>query len=180
MIALVNSRYGSSADFPQLTPPHSSGLLFLLTVSFELKTSVGTQEVKLQCMKFIFSSVSVLCGRGFVKICPRLPAEVLRCKLPRYSFLLTDVFLQSPILLEHRKLWLISKVCEFSRFNSFTSRTSIPQNGAFHPDFSASAWSPGRDVSLGTCVIQVTFCFPASEELGLCMVVLCEAFCYAC
>lgn len=96
--------------------------------------------------------------RGFVKSCHMLPPKVLWYKFPRYSFLLTDFFLQSPILLEHTKLWLISRVCEFSRFNSFKSRISIPQNGAFHPDFSVSAWSPGRDVSFGTCV-QVTFVF---------------------
>lgn len=94
-----------------------------------------------------------------MKICHVLPPKVLWCKFPRYSFLLTDFFLQSPILLECRKLWLISRVCEFSRFNSFKARTSVLQNGAFHPDFSVSAWSPRRDVGFGTCVVQVTFVF---------------------
>lgn len=95
--------------------------------------------------------------RGFVKSCHMLPPRVLRCKFPRYSLLLTDLFLQSLILLEHGKLWLISRACEFSRVNSFKSRTCIPQNRAFHPDFSVNAWSPGRGVSFGTCVKHVIF-----------------------
>lgn len=125
---------------------------------------------------FLLSLCSV--WRGFVKRCHMLPPKVLCYKFPRYSFLLTDFFLQSPNLLKHRKLWLISRVCEFSRFNSFKSRTSIPQNAAFHPDFSVSAWSPGRDVSFGTCVIQITFVFLLLRN-WVSTVILCEAFCYA-
>lgn len=53
--------------FSSTFPPHSSGPLFLLLVIF--KTSVGTQEVKLQCTEtyFLLSLCSV--WRGFVKSC---------------------------------------------------------------------------------------------------------------
>lgn len=67
--------------FSSTFPPHSSGPHFLLTVSF--KTSVGTQEVKPQCMEtyFLFSLCSV--WRGVVKSCHMLPPRVLWCKFPR-------------------------------------------------------------------------------------------------
>lgn len=52
--------------FSSIFPPHSSGLLFLLTVSF--KTSVGTQEVKLQCMEIYFLLSLCSVWRGFVKV----------------------------------------------------------------------------------------------------------------
>lgn len=67
--------------FSSAFPPHSSGLLFLFTVSF--KTSEGTREVKLQCLGTycLLSLCSV--WRGFVLSCHMLPPKVLWCKFPR-------------------------------------------------------------------------------------------------
>lgn len=75
---LFNSRYSSPAGFPQLllcvVLDRSSCSSSVLTL-----WPVGTQEVKLQCMKLIFSSVCSV-WRGFVKSCHVFPPKIPWCK----------------------------------------------------------------------------------------------------
>lgn len=161
MIALFNS---SSADFPQLHHHTVLGCLSCSQPVLNLKTSSRDMGGPTPMYETYFLHGLCSVWRSFVKRCRVLPPKVLRCKFSRYSSLLTDLHLQSVILVEHRKLWFVSRVCEFSRFQEVEVQNIHSAEWGISSCLRCECLEPRERRQLGDLCNTSYLCFLASVQ----------------